>query len=41
MGKYAVEFLGTFFLVLTVGADVLAGNPQAPLAIARLGGRDL
>ena len=35
MGKYAVEFIGTFFLVLTIGMTVIepgAGN-LAPLAI--------
>ena len=24
MGKYAVEFIGTFFLVLTIGMTVIA-----------------
>jgi len=33
MNKYIVEFIGTFFLVLTVGCNVLGGNPLAPLAI--------
>ena len=35
MNKYAAEFIGTFFLVLTIGATVLGGNPSAiaPLAI--------
>jgi aquaporin Z len=33
MKKYLVEFIGTFFLVLTVGAAVRAGAPLAPLAI--------
>jgi aquaporin Z len=34
MRKYAVEFIGTFFLVLTVGCSVLAGGGViAPLAI--------
>jgi aquaporin Z len=31
--KYAVELIGTFFLVFTVGACVLGGSPLAPLAI--------
>lgn len=35
MRKYLAEFIGTFFLVLTVGATVLPNNPAiiAPLAI--------
>jgi aquaporin Z len=39
MAKYLVEFLGTFFLVFTVGMTVLGANPEAagtalaPLAI--------
>ena len=33
MKKYLVEFIGTFFLVGTVGASVRAGAPLAPLAI--------
>ena len=33
MNKYVTEFIGTFFLVLTVGFAVLAGTPMAPLAI--------
>jgi len=35
MRKYLVEFIGTFFLVLTVGMSVLSPNstPLAPLAI--------
>ncbi len=33
MRKYSVEFIGTFFLVLTVGTSVLSGSPLAPLAI--------
>jgi aquaporin Z len=33
MKKYLVEFIGTFFLVLTVGLTVRAGAPLAPLAI--------
>jgi aquaporin Z len=31
--NYLTEFLGTFFLVLTVGLTVIAGTPLAPLAI--------
>ncbi|MEN3317008.1 MAG: aquaporin [Mycobacterium sp.] len=31
--KYAVEAIGTFFLVFTVGAAVGSGNPLAPLGI--------
>jgi aquaporin Z len=31
--KYAVELIGTFFLVFTVGASVLSGSTLAPLAI--------
>src|SRR5690348_6212887 len=31
--KYVVEFIGTFFLVLTVGAAVLGQVALAPLAI--------
>jgi aquaporin Z len=31
--KYAVELIGTFFLVFTVGAAVIGGSPLAPLAI--------
>ena len=30
---YAVEAIGTFFLVFTVGAAVGSGSPFAPLAI--------
>lgn len=33
MNKYATEFVGTFFLVLTIGLSVLGGTPMAPLAI--------
>ncbi|MFV0375001.1 MIP/aquaporin family protein, partial [Microbacterium sp.] len=33
MRKYIVEFIGTFFLVFTVVATVLAAQPLAPLAI--------
>lgn len=33
MRKYIAEFIGTFFLVLTVGTTVLGGSPLAPLAI--------
>jgi aquaporin Z len=31
--SYITEFIGTFFLVLTVGLTVLGGTPLAPLAI--------
>lgn len=33
MKNYLTEFIGTFFLVLTVGLTVTAGTPFAPLAI--------
>ncbi|MEU5879854.1 aquaporin [Spirillospora sp. NPDC047279] len=33
MRRYAVEFIGTFFLVFTVGCAVLGRSPLAPLAI--------
>ncbi len=33
MSKYITEFVGTFFLVLTIGLMVLSGSPLAPLAI--------
>ena len=33
MRKYIAEFIGTFFLVLTVGTTVLGGSALAPLAI--------
>jgi len=35
MNKYLTEFIGTFFLVLTVGCTVVPGSPGviAPLAI--------
>jgi len=33
MKKYLVEFIGTFFLVFTVGMTVRAGAPLAPIAI--------
>jgi aquaporin Z len=33
MRNYVTEFIGTFFLVLTVGLTVLGGTPFAPLAI--------
>ena len=33
MPKLLTEFIGTFFLVLTVGLTVLSGTPFAPLAI--------
>jgi aquaporin Z len=34
MKKALVEFIGTFFLVLTIGLAVRSGSPLAPLAIA-------
>ncbi|RJL30103.1 aquaporin [Bailinhaonella thermotolerans] len=33
MRRYSTEFIGTFFLVFTVGCAVLAGSPLAPLAV--------
>jgi len=33
MRAYLTEFIGTFFLVLTIGFTVLGGTPFAPLAI--------
>lgn len=33
MNKYIVEFIGTFFLVLTIGCSVIGGAVPAPLAI--------
>lgn len=33
MPKYLTEFLGTMFLVLTIGLTVLGGTPMAPRAI--------
>ena len=33
MKAYLTEFIGTFFLVLTIGLSVLSGTPLAPLAI--------
>lgn len=33
MRNYLTEFIGTFFLVLTIGLTVTAGSPFAPLAI--------
>ncbi len=33
MPKYLTEFIGTFFLVLTIGLTTLAETPLAPLAI--------
>ena len=33
MKRYLTEFIGTFFLVLTVGLCVVQGTPFAPLAI--------
>ena len=36
MKKYLVEFIGTFFLVFTVGAAVRSGAPLAPVAIGSI-----
>lgn len=36
MRMYAVEFVGTFFLVLTVGTAVLSEAPLAPLAVGAI-----
>ena len=33
MRNYVTEFIGTFFLCLTIGLTVLNGTPMAPLAI--------
>jgi aquaporin Z len=33
MSRYVTEFVGTFFLVLTIGLTVMNGTPLAPLAI--------
>jgi aquaporin Z len=33
MKKYLVEFIGTFFLVFTIGMSVRSGAPLAPIAI--------
>ena len=33
MSRYLTEFIGTFFLVLTIGLMVTSGSPMAPLAI--------
>jgi aquaporin Z len=33
VARYLTEFIGTFFLVLTIGLTVLGGSPMAPLAI--------
>ena len=33
MSRYVNEFVGTFFLVLTIGLTVMNGTPMAPLAI--------
>jgi aquaporin Z len=34
--KYAVEMIGTLFLVFTIGTAVRSGNPLAPLAIGTI-----
>ena len=36
MKKYLVEFIGTFFLVFTVGAAVCSGAALAPVAIGSI-----
>ena len=33
MKKLLVEFIGTFFLVFTIGGAVASGSPLAPMAI--------
>jgi aquaporin Z len=33
MNRYLTEFVGTFYLVFTIGASVAVGTPMAPLAI--------
>ena len=33
MNKYVTEFIGTFFLVFSIGMAVTSGNPMGPLAI--------
>ncbi|GMR13161.1 MAG: MIP/aquaporin family protein [Gemmatimonadota bacterium] len=33
MNRYLTEFIGTFFLVLTIGLSVLSGSALAPIAI--------
>ena len=33
MKKYLTEFIGTFFLVFSIGMAATSGNPLAPLAI--------
>ena len=33
MKNYLTEFVGTFFLVLTIGLAAASGTPMAPLAI--------
>ena len=33
MKTYLTEFIGTFFLVLTIGLSVLSGSSLAPIAI--------
>lgn len=36
MNKYIVEFIGTFFLVLTIGLSVIGGASMPPLAIGAM-----
>jgi len=33
MNRYVTEFVGTFFLILTIGLTVTNGTPMAPIAI--------
>ncbi len=33
MGRYVTEFVGTFFLVFTIGLTAMSGTPMAPIAI--------
>ena len=33
MNRYLTEFVGTFYLVFTIGCAVIVGTPMAPLAI--------
>ncbi len=33
MGRYVTEFVGTFFLVFTIGLTAMNGTPMAPIAI--------
>ena len=33
MNKYIAEFIGTFFLVFTIGCSVMSGSSLAPIGI--------